>query len=68
MRCARLIARTFDHGHRAECGGGLFEVENDLEEHVFVDDAFVDGHLRIQQTQGALEGEQCETADERRCR
>ena len=57
----------FEHGHRAVCGGGLFEVAVDPEEHVFVDDAFVDDYLRIGQTQGALEGEQCETADKGRC-
>ena len=41
MRWAHLIAWTFEHGHRAVCGGGLFEVEVDPEKHV-VDDAFVD--------------------------
>ena len=30
---ARLIARAFEHGHRAVCGGGLFEVELDPEKH-----------------------------------
>ena len=45
MRWTRLFAQTFDHGHRAECGEGLFEDEYDLEEHVFVDNAFVDGYL-----------------------
>ena len=44
-RWACLIARTFQLGHRAVCGGGLFEVEVDPEGHVFVDDAFVDGYL-----------------------
>ena len=67
MRWARLIARTFEHGHRAVCSGGLFEVGVDPEEHVFVDDVFVDNYLRIEQTQRALEGEQCETAGKGRC-
>ena len=30
MRRAHLIARTVEHGHRAVCGGGLFEVLVDL--------------------------------------
>ena len=34
MSWARLIARTFEHGHRAVCDGDLFEVEVDPEEHV----------------------------------
>ena len=42
MRWARLIARKFEHGHRAVCGGGLFEVVVALEEHVLVADFFVD--------------------------
>ena len=32
MRWARLITRTSEHGHRAVCGGGLFEVIVDEEE------------------------------------
>ena len=32
----------------------------------FVDDAFVDNHLRIEQAQGALEEEQCEMVDKGR--
>ena len=54
MRWARPIARTFEHGHRAACGGGLFEVVVvvvffevgvDPEELIFVDDFFVDNFL-----------------------
>ena len=42
---ARLIAWTFEHGHRAVCVGGLFEVVVDLEKHVFVADFLVDKYL-----------------------
>ena len=56
MRWVRIIARTFVHGHRAACGGGLFEVEVDPEKHVFVGDVFVDDYLRIEQTQRVLQG------------
>ena len=38
MRWARLIAQIFQHGHRAVCGGSLFEVVVDVEEHDFVAD------------------------------
>ena len=40
----------------------FFEVVVDLAEHVFVADFLVDNHL-IEQTHRALEGKQCETAD-----
>ena len=45
MRWGRLIARTFEHGHRAVCGGGLFGVVVDVEVHVFVADFLVDKYL-----------------------
>ena len=45
MRWAGLIARTFEHGHRAVCGGGLFGVVVDVEVHVFVADFLVDKYL-----------------------
>ena len=48
MRWARLIARTFGHGHRAVCGGGRhFEV---VEERVLADNC-----LQTEQTQRAPE-------------
>ena len=34
MRWAELIARMFEHRHRAVCGGGLFGFVVDVEEHV----------------------------------
>ena len=34
MRLARFITWTFEHGHRAVHGGGLFEVQVDPEKHL----------------------------------
>ena len=45
MRWTRLTARTFEHGHRPVCGGGLFEVAVDPEEHVFGAAFLVDSYL-----------------------
>ena len=45
IRWARLIARTFGHGHRAVCSGDLFGVVVDVEVHVFVADFLVDDYL-----------------------